>query len=578
MPNPYVNQFKIKYFRKLLDINAVSVGKRITVLSGHNGVGKSSIMSLIASCCGTNDRRVNGERCQPEFDEYFTIDPEESFSEYSMHVDFTKTLNDNSEFEFAKRVSFRDDTSQGRGIRPLPRGSKPFKNKDRYTSITEAIDETRKEVGITSPSRVKIPTIYISVSRLMPPGETAIEIDNVYTNNKIIKNKLDKKYMEFYNYVLPHSFESGDNNTQTMKKESTKKKRIFVQLKDASASTQSVGQDNLGSIISALVDFYNLSSSPDYNGGILCIDEIDASLHPNAQKNLFSLLDKVSKDLDLQIFLTSHSLTILKEIIKLQNKDDLNYRLLYFKGTDTPFITRLNSYRTLKADLFQESTVSDIPINIYCEDDESQKMFSLLLNAASDNIKNYKIPKYSLISVALGKDDLKKLAEVDSSFTKNLIILDGDSKVKNRIKIEDYLNDKNIIKGLTPTKLTRPDNMDYFPSYFSPEEYLYLIILEYVTNDTNHLKFWRSLDKKPETALITTDKIRNDILSKGKNAAFEDIHDNEIAKKMFDFAKKTDLLSDYYSHSEKKPELEGWVKSVSSKLAKLKTIVESVGY
>ncbi|ARW19923.1 hypothetical protein S100892_01351 [Pediococcus pentosaceus] len=73
--------------------------------------------------------------------------------------------------------------------------------------------------------------------------------------------------------------------------------------------------------------------------------------------------------------------------------------------------------------------------------------------------------------------------------------------------------------------------MDYFPSYFSPEEYLYLIVLEYVTNDTNHLKFWRSLDKKPETALITTDKVRNDILSKGKNVTFEDIHDNEITKK-----------------------------------------------
>ena len=57
--------------------------------------------------------------------------------------------------------------------------------------------------------------------------------------------------------------------------------------------TQSVGQDNIGYIVSALVDFYlHKKRTENYNGGILCIDEIDASLHPNAQLRLFDLLAK----------------------------------------------------------------------------------------------------------------------------------------------------------------------------------------------------------------------------------------------------------------------------------------------
>lgn len=38
--------------------------------------------------------------------------------------------------------------------------------------------------------------------------------------------------------------------------------------------SQSVGQDNIGNIVSALVDVYILSQQPDYKGAIICIDEV----------------------------------------------------------------------------------------------------------------------------------------------------------------------------------------------------------------------------------------------------------------------------------------------------------------
>lgn len=530
-------------------------------------------MSLIASSCGTSGKRINGDNFQPEFDEYFTVDANEPYKNYSMHIDFVTNLEENKKFEFSKRISFRDDTAQGRGIRPLPRGAQPFGKK--YSTITEATKKTKEVMGISGAARVQIPTIYISVSRLMPSGETDLEIHHLASNNKIIKKKLNEKYKELYNEVLPHSFNETEKSTETVEKSSTKKKRLFIPFKDASANTQSVGQDSLGSIISALIDFYNLSLSANYHGGILCIDEIETSLHPNAQKNLFLLLDKMAEELSLQIFLTSHSLTILKEIIKLQTKDCVNYKLIYFKGTKTPLISNFNNYMALKADLFQEQTFSEPAINIYCEDDETQKLFNLLIRAVADNKIESKLPKYKVIPIELGNENLKKLPKLDSNFRKCLIVLDADSMLKNRIKIEDYFKDTNIVKGKT-LSTSKYDNIISLPGLFSPEEYLYLKIWEYVHHDNDHLSFWRQLDSNPDTTLLTSDKIRDGFVSKGKSIKFKDIHDNAIAHELFEFADRTSILSDYYKNNIEL--LKKWITNVEKQMNKLKQIIESVGY
>ena len=56
-----------------------------------------------------------------------------------------------------------------------------------------------------------------------------------------------------------------------------------------------------------------------YKGGILLIDELDASLFPAAQIKLVEKLYKKSLELNLQIFYTTHSLEVLSET---KNKPD----------------------------------------------------------------------------------------------------------------------------------------------------------------------------------------------------------------------------------------------------------------
>lgn len=49
----------IEKFRKFTN-KEIKLGKKINVFSGQNGVGKSNLLSLIATTFGTKDRRATG--------------------------------------------------------------------------------------------------------------------------------------------------------------------------------------------------------------------------------------------------------------------------------------------------------------------------------------------------------------------------------------------------------------------------------------------------------------------------------------------------------------------------------------
>lgn len=56
----------LENFRNFRNVN-IQLGKKITVISGVNGVGKSNILSLIASGSGLNKKSSLGSNFQPEF-------------------------------------------------------------------------------------------------------------------------------------------------------------------------------------------------------------------------------------------------------------------------------------------------------------------------------------------------------------------------------------------------------------------------------------------------------------------------------------------------------------------------------
>ncbi|WP_270519465.1 AAA family ATPase [Limosilactobacillus fermentum] len=525
--------FYVNNFRKFTNIE-MHIGKKITVISGINGIGKSSLLSLISSSTGTSDKRISGTNFQPEFSDYFQVDEKENYDKYKLFVEFdSQVYHNESSYFLTKRLGFRNDTRTGRGIRVLPRNSKPLQeiihkeeaiDKESNITIKEANKEASKQLNITDSKRIPLPTIYLSLSRLYPLGETRLEISELNNRTNFIQREYYKQYATMYNDVFPNSIDINNTQASILTKQVTGKKRININPNNSSPTTQSVGQDNLGSIIGAITDFYALKDQlgSDYKGGVLCIDELDASLHPSALLSLFNLLNEETAEdkLNLQVLITTHSLTILNRIILLEKKSPEDYSLIYFKDPDLPRLSEIKSYTALKADMFDDYSFISPKINVYFEDETTERVFELvnkvLLN--EEIIKPKLLNNLNYINIQLGKMQLEKLPSLDTYFRSTLIILDGDAKLKSKPCNNDAMKTdiRSYEKSHTAKQITFR-NIVSLPTFFAPEIFLYNLIKEFVTHHEHYRHFWNSLESIEELSNYTVSRATGQVQNVGVN-------------------------------------------------------------
>lgn len=579
----------IKRFRNFRDIN-FSLGRKITLISGQNGSGKSNLLSLIASASGQNQKSALGSNFQPDFNDFFAIDKSENYKEYSLFVDF---YDQDNHHVLRKNLTFKDDTDSNRGIRIIPRTVKFLEDDTRR--LREVEKEAKEKYGVGGAARVPIPTIYLSISRLYPLGEKKdiISIKEYAKTNSLYQKNVDVKFAEWYNSVIPNSIITDSQLSLIEKNKISKRASFHMDMNHTPALSQSIGQDNLGNIISALVDVYLLSQEEGYKGALVCIDEIDVSLHPDTQIRLLTLMDHLADELSIQFILTTHSLTFLKEISRLEKKSHENYRIVYLKNPSIPYVEQRNDYYAIKADLFNKLSYNPPKVKVYFEDNVGMTVFQMLLSSLEVqvatiegeegylrdrgkradeynkrllNLRRAKgiIKKLNLIPVELGCDELVRLSSVDTYFKRIIIILDGDARIKNgkdvhKPEIRDYLDKWYTANPDQDRKCSQ--NICFLPGYFAPESFLYKIIYILIKNQADDLMFWRSLDQYEETAMYTPDKMKEAISTLSGDYTNDDI------KKLFDnsqwkikeFVKKTKLL-DYYFGSYKtiEPLIEFW--------------------
>lgn len=577
---PY--RFEIENFRNFKEVS-FELGRKITVKSGQNGVGKSNLLSLIASGSGLSKKSVLGSNFQPEFYDFFNVDGNEDFENYKLYLTYIK--NDGTT-ALTKRLSFKDDTKTERGIRIIPRTTNI---KMENCTLKQAENKAKIEYDVGGAARVRIPTIYLSLSRLYPLGERkdTVKITEIRKKNLFYQKKADEKYKAWYNAVIPNSIKSKATLSK-VEKSACSRASLHMDINNTPTLSQSIGQDNLGNIISALVDIYILSLDDEYNGALLCVDEIDVSLHPDTQIRLLDLFVQLSEELNIQFVLSTHSLTILKETLKKEKKNSTNFKVVYLKNPSAPYVTDRKTYELLKSDMFGSLSFQRPKVKIYFEDEIGKNLFELLM-VAFDNIYNiiekegdvenpvlrnssdvrdfaeindrihslggmlHFLDNTRQISTMLGCEELFKINNADEYFKRVIFILDGDARYKDptqKPKIKDYLEQKYDQHKLLLNDRNHPQNICFLPDYFAPESFLYSIIYKISTKPMEHLSFWRGLDSNETTALYTSEKIismfsnltdeyNNDDLKK----ILTNSHDNEV----WQFVKKSDIITYNYS-------------------------------
>ena len=212
----------IQNFRNFRNIQ-FSLGKRITLISGQNGSGKSNLLSLIASASGLSQKSELGSNFQPEFYDFFSIDEVEDYSQYELFIDFSDIKN---QCVLRKKLTFKNDTKMKRGIRIIPRTTKIGEADHR--KIRDIEGEGKSKYGVGGAARVPIATIYLSLSRMYPLGEKreSIKIKNLAGRNALYQKEANVKFAEWYNKVIPNSIKK-DGKLSIVEKATISKRAAF---------------------------------------------------------------------------------------------------------------------------------------------------------------------------------------------------------------------------------------------------------------------------------------------------------------------------------------------------------------
>lgn len=488
----FIKEMKINNFRSLKDVK-IDLGTNLTMISGINAVGKSTILGLLAQICSfsynyypdekngfqkvpvpENFKTVYGKSFESKFKDHFKLSdtydlPENEYSTNFVINDAEEELVVNAELKGTTRTN--GTTTKKKGLRFVLR-------KDNSIS-----DNTSRNITL--------PTIYLSLARLTP---------FVSRNYNIVPNvfKDDEKQL-FENFNRSVFNPLSDNNLHISSNKDNKVASTVLTSSKYNIESASTGEDNLGQILAAIISFIRLKNDwSNYKGGLLLIDEIDASLFTKAQVGLLKLLRNVASKYKIQIVFTTHSPVVISEMLDfkkqaLQNSKTKNDIGINFLSNSTGSITNHSFFTMQEIVSYLAVTKRSEPkkskVHCYCEDKEAYTFLDALL----DSKRKREIEM--MRSINLGGPNIIDLTKrkIPEFSELSITILDGDKK-----KIRGRKNNITLPGKLPPDQLMfkllydEPANSDYWvegewdKSIFQNESTAVSIINELEFNDSEY--------------------------------------------------------------------------------------------
>jgi hypothetical protein len=319
---------------------------------------------------------------------------------------------------------------------------------------------------------ISFPTIFLSLKRLVPAAEET----KIITDDTLLTVEELNEFKQLHNKILIAQTPISSATAITSKN----KQSVGVSTGLYDWNQNSMGQDNLGKIILALFSFKRLQEKypGQYKGGILAIDEMDATMYPASQVELLKILRKYASKLKLQILFTTHSMSLLKamdELVKEVGKqvETINQvKLLYLKKIDDKIVIKQNiDIKGIQLDLnvvAEGNNRKKNKITVYTEDKENILLAKAILKSKASVL--------DFVDVTLSCSLLIELVNKNIPAFKHpysIVILDGDIK-----------EDRNRRK-----KIKNADNILVLPGNKSPER----LLASYLHNLSDADSLWSSI-------------------------------------------------------------------------------------
>lgn len=443
----YISKLDIKNFRAFEGEYSFEFVKGVNCLSGHNATGKSTILAILSNCGELKKKdgeQLNGKAFRGEYSQLIKgdVNKDKTGDVCTLYFDDLPKHNEDISNPFVNELSFRATYQNGKMTKRIEKLIDPDKNlyeitkkdiilnNERYRLIPKKIKNIRE-----TEKKLNWPIIYLGLSRLFPVGESES------LTQTLIKTEYDEEISNKHREILS----SKDNYLSLVNVDTdvTQKRGVGFDTEKYSYKANSSGQDNLGQILLAVYSFENLKKSYEhYSGGLLLIDELDSTLHPAAQNKLLDFLVEKADDLNLQIFFTTHSQTLLEHINKINTRFSETQKISnnYLDNSKGTIELKYNP-TTIFMDHNLRETYAGMHLKkrilLLSEDKVGRWFLDRILK--KNNFKFYS--NIEMPDISIGWTELIKLVRNNYSVFKNILIfLDPDLSIKeNRRKLNDLL-------------------------------------------------------------------------------------------------------------------------------------------
>lgn len=506
----YISKLKVHDFRAFQDPFEIRLSKNITAISGLNGIGKSTLLAILTNTSELKKKygvQLNGAAFKGDFSDLILYDPKTDSTGEKVDVFFDNLPENNIDHEYVKTLTYRAIKQEYKkpGIKyvsnkqPLAKinsgGSITFIPKNYVFTRQKIKTKINRYRLIPQPNerkgerKINWPVSYLGLSRLYPMGESDI------AKSTPISESINKEILKIHKEIMSERFDETISTMESVDITEIPKGKLGITTENYESTSNSGGQDNLGQIILSVLSFKELKKKlegePDqtYNGGLLAIDEIDATLHPAAQFKLLDYLYRQSMDLDLQIIFTTHSHTLLEYINTKRSelgsdKDKLKncYLKQSFDHPGTIQCTDNPSDIIMKNNL-EETYMGDQnlahPISVFTEDSTARWFLNYILMHTKHDSFNIQ-----LLNIHVPFDSLATIAASDfETYQNSVFILDPDV-----LKEENVQKVSKIIQ-FSPVELNKKgSNIKTLPGPAEPIEKLLADFLLSLDSDSTFYK------------------------------------------------------------------------------------------
>lgn len=442
-----IESIEIDKFRNFTPMT-IKIGRYVTVISGQNGTGKSTLLGMLGQPFGMAEMKdVFGRGMRAKFTDMFKFSPVHDIP--GEHVYYVN-LRDQSLYSNGPHVQVKSYKREG------------------YKLPIRLVTGARRGKG---DGNIDYPVIYLGLRRTYPVGE----IPNTASTTSTLTESEVADISSWYNSVF-FAWNQDDLEPVELTASTAKKATILVNASSYDYLANSAGQDNLGQILAALLSFNRAKEAlgDSYRGGLLLIDELDATLFPASQEALFDLLLEKAIELEIQVVFTTHSFQLIERAISKRGKKD-DIEVVYLRRRDTG-IEQIDHPEELdiKADLSvrMPKRGRKKKVEVLCEDEETKWFLKKILPASIYS-------KCNVIPAGLSCGELAELSIRNiPSLRDVLYVVDGDaiggacSKVKSNSRTRILpTGDMNPEMAIYNALSKLPDNGAFWISMESKYRY-----------------------------------------------------------------------------------------------------------